>query len=478
VKQELGAGGVGRIAVIGDSLSVKDGAWVTPYRNALQALHGASGAGYYGFGTRNGVVLPAQWAGGVSDDDIAPFRGLDGLWSTAATGPSAFFSLPSQAVELHFTREPGAGMFRIRRGIDYAILATIDCADAATSLGTWTYPVPTGDHSLRIEPIGAAPVTILGYDNQSSASGVRVHRMANGGYGVDNFLQRDWTFDAQLAHLDPDLVYIWLGQNDQGMNFSQFFTQMNLLVDRVQAAAPDAGIVLVGTYNQGSSYLIPVVQATRAVAEQRGLGFIDMYEAAGYPEYFLDNYYLADTVHFNTAGSQYISSIMVDAFETDGASLVTSIMKHPRSTLYPLGETATFSLEVSRTLETISIQWRKDGQPLTEGGAFSGTQTPDLVIAADSIELEGRYDAIVTTSWGVETTRFATLRLQAIPLCAGDANGDGVSNFDDITSVLTNWGRDYSRTTFLIGPGDADLDAFVDFDDMTQVIVSWGQACP
>lgn len=478
VKQEIAAGGIGRIAVIGDSLSVKDGAWVTPYRAALQASHGDGGAGYSGFGTRNGVQFPAQWAGGASDVDVIPYRGLDGLWSAAASGPSAFLPAPSQFVELHYAREPGAGMFRIRGGSDYTIMATIDCASPTASLGTWSFALPSYDHGLRIEPISAAPVTILGYDNMSGPQGVRVHRIANGGYGVRNYLQRDWTFDAQLAHLDPHLIYIWLGQNDQGLEFSGFYTKMGELVDRVQLAAPNASIVLVGTYNQGSIYLPPIVQATLAVAQERSLGFINMYEAAGYSEFFQDNYFLADTVHFNTAGSAYIAEIMTEAFETDGESLVTSIAMHPRSTIYPLGETLEFSLEVARDLQTLSIQWRKDGQPLAEGGGYAGTQSPTLVITADSLGQAGQYDAVVTTNWGVETTRFATLRLQALPACAGDANGDGVTSFDDITSVLTNWGRDYSRTTFLIGPGDADLDADVDFDDLTHVIVTWGQACP
>ena len=478
VKQEIAAGGVGRIAVIGDSLSVKDGAWVSPYRVALQAIHGDAGAGYTGFGTRNGVDLPAQWAGGASDVDIAPFRGLDGLWSAAASGPSAHLPAPSRVVELHYAREPGAGMFRIRRATDYTIIATLDCNNPAPGLGTWAYSLPLNEHGLRIEPLGAQQITILGYDNASFSPGVRVHRIANGGYGVRNYLQRDWTFDAQLSCLDPHLIYIWLGQNDQGLEFSGFYTKMGELVDRVQAAAPNASIVLVGTYNQGSVYLPPIIQATLAVAQERSLGFINLFEAAGYPEYFQDNYYLADTVHFNTAGSAYIAQIMTEAFETGGESLVTSIAMHPRSTIYPLGETLEFSLEVARDLQTLSIQWRKDGQPLAEGAGYAGTQSPVLAITANSLSQAGQYDAVVTTNWGVETTRFATLRLQALPACAGDANGDGVTSFDDITSVLTNWGRYYSRTTFLIGPGDADLDADVDFDDMTQVIVAWGQACP
>jgi hypothetical protein len=45
----------------------------------------------------------------------------------------------------------------------------------------------------------------------------------------------------------------------------------------------------------------------------------------------------------------------------------------------------------------------------------------------------------------------------------GDANGDGIVNFSDITSVLTNWGATYPVN----GPGDSNHDAAVNFSDIT-----------
>ncbi|MBL8746374.1 MAG: endonuclease/exonuclease/phosphatase family protein [Phycisphaerae bacterium] len=57
------------------------------------------------------------------------------------------------------------------------------------------------------------------------------------------------------------------------------------------------------------------------------------------------------------------------------------------------------------------------------------------------------------------------------PPCEGDADGDGVVNFADITSVLANWGTS--------GPaGDADHDGSVNFADITRVLASWGNTCP
>jgi plastocyanin len=57
------------------------------------------------------------------------------------------------------------------------------------------------------------------------------------------------------------------------------------------------------------------------------------------------------------------------------------------------------------------------------------------------------------------------------PPCQGDATGDRVVEFGDITSVLANWGG--------TGPaGDADHDNDVDFGDVTAVLANFGVPCP
>ena len=59
--------------------------------------------------------------------------------------------------------------------------------------------------------------------------------------------------------------------------------------------------------------------------------------------------------------------------------------------------------------------------------------------------------------------------------CPGDANGDRIVSFGDITSVLSNWLVDYTPTT---GPGDANGDGLVTFEDITEVLSNWLIPCP
>lgn len=59
--------------------------------------------------------------------------------------------------------------------------------------------------------------------------------------------------------------------------------------------------------------------------------------------------------------------------------------------------------------------------------------------------------------------------------CPGDANGDQVVDFNDITEVLSNWLNDYTPGT---GPGDADGDGVVNFNDIAEVLAQWLVPCP
>ncbi len=59
----------------------------------------------------------------------------------------------------------------------------------------------------------------------------------------------------------------------------------------------------------------------------------------------------------------------------------------------------------------------------------------------------------------------------------GDANGDEMVDFDDISAVIANWAAMYGAFPFT-GPGDANADGIVNFDDISAVIASFGACYP
>jgi len=109
------------------------------------------------------------------------------------------------------------------------------------------------------------------------------------------------------------------------------------------------------------------------------------------------------------------------------------------------------------------------------------------VLAASAVEIDtlnpdfagllgaGRIDLVTTLeSLIAQTAPGGTLGSD----CEGDADGDGVIDMADLTSVLANWMATYSDSRTTAGPGDANADGLVDFTDVTTVITNWGELCP
>lgn len=67
--------------------------------------------------------------------------------------------------------------------------------------------------------------------------------------------------------------------------------------------------------------------------------------------------------------------------------------------------------------------------------------------------------------------------LQCIDVfCLGDGSGDSIVDFNDITSVLSNWTSISAPGAG--APGDANHDGVVNFDDITIVLSNWLVTCP
>jgi MYXO-CTERM domain-containing protein len=115
---------------------------------------------------------------------------------------------------------------------------------------------------------------------------------------------------------------VWIGQNDQPYDRNTYAPRLNLLIDRIASAVPDAEIVLIGSYDSNSWRVRGLVDAMYDVAAARGVGFINLYDTAGNYSFFMGHGYLDDAVHFSNAGGAYMGRFLFDAFVTDGASLV------------------------------------------------------------------------------------------------------------------------------------------------------------
>ena len=144
-----------------------------------------------------------------------------------------------------------------------------------------------GSTEIRIQTDGR-PVTLLGFNLVNDNPGVRVHRASNGGWGIDHYLRRDFTFDDELKLFSTDMVMIAIGANDgiAAQQRDEYLGKWNRLVDRIEAAVPESEIVIVAPYDFGQPHAGAVGDVMEEVAAARGLGFINLYETAGNYRFF------------------------------------------------------------------------------------------------------------------------------------------------------------------------------------------------
>jgi len=104
----------------------------------------------------------------------------------------------------------------------------------------------------------------------------------------------------------------------------------------------------------------------------------------------------------------------------------------------------------------------------TFDGNNNGSRTDLITPAAGFLRGDVNGDGVVTQA-------DLDLCFAAPVCCPGDADASGAVNFDDITSVLGNFGS--TGTVGQNGNGDADCNGSVNFDDVTTVLGNFGTSC-
>lgn len=97
-------------------------------------------------------------------------------------------------------------------------------------------------------------------------------------------------------------------------------------------------------------------------------------------------------------------------------------------------------------------------------GLSPGVYNASALVSVSDEDLPGALSGSLTLDFQVTV----------VAPCFGDANGDDLVDFNDITSVLANWLAVYSPGT---GPGDANADGVVDFTDVSTVLGNFLNAC-
>ncbi|MCA9310204.1 MAG: hypothetical protein KDA21_03305, partial [Phycisphaerales bacterium] len=120
---------------------------------------------------------------------------------------------------------------------------------------------------------------------------------------------------------------------------------------------------------------------------------------------------------------------------------------------------AAFGSMPAQVYLAVGVYQTQDG-----GTLLSGFQVPPTVNGDGNIDA-AEYVAVDIASITVSPPG---------PCSPGDADGNGMVNFDDLNEVLGHWGQSVSAFT----SGDVDGNGLVDFEDLNAVLGDWGSVCP
>ena len=91
-----------------------------------------------------------------------------------------------------------------------------------------------------------------------------------------------------------------------------------------------------------------------------------------------------------------------------GKGIPPTILAQPMSRTNVAGSTASLNVTANSS-DPLSYAWRFNGQPLAEGGQFSGTTTSNLVITAVTTNNAGSYSVVVSNPYGSVTSQVAVV---------------------------------------------------------------------
>ena len=72
--------------------------------------------------------------------------------------------------------------------------------------------------------------------------------------------------------------------------------------------------------------------------------------------------------------------------------------------------------------DPLTIRWRRDGQPLSDGGRISGATTPTLTITAAAMSDNGNYDALVSNPCAT-VAPWSSTSVEVDPACYVNCDG-------------------------------------------------------
>jgi lysophospholipase L1-like esterase len=336
-------GRVTRILHYGDSPTTGD-LITADARALLQKQFGDAGAGF--------VLIAQPWAWyyhrGVGMDaanwkiDVAGvgeikdgMHGLGGASFRGTTDSVARWTLKDagqRRVDVAFLAQPGGGSFSLEA--DGVEIGSEGTSSDETAPGFISFDLPAGSREITLR-VTEGDVRLYGIEFRKRSAGVIYSSLGINGANI-TVLSRAFNgphWAAELRHYNPNLVVVAYGTNESGYpGFVEttWARELKIAVRRVQAAVPEASILLMSPMDRGAKNDLGEIETVPALprlvaiesrtAEEMGVAFFNTFEAMG-GQGTMARWYSAqprlvgaDFIHPLPAGAKIVGELLYNAF--------------------------------------------------------------------------------------------------------------------------------------------------------------------
>ncbi len=315
-------------------------------RAMLQKQFGDAGSGFVliarpwaWYGHRGVEMDSSNWKIDVAGVPGALKDGLNGLGAATfrgSVGAMARWTLKSEhsSVEIAYLTQPGGGSFTLEAntGDGVANLGSAD-TDGEQGPGYASFQIPAGSNQITLRVTNGS-VRLFGADFRKPGPGVVYSSLGINGANITLLSHalngEHWA--AQLRHYHPNLVVIAFGTNESGFPAfvnSTWGPELRVAVRRVQAAVPEASILLMSPMDRGErkdtgdigtiAALPRLIEIESQAASEMGVAFFNTYEAMG-GEGTMAKWYNgeprlvgADFIHPLPAGARIVGELLYNA---------------------------------------------------------------------------------------------------------------------------------------------------------------------
>lgn len=315
-------------------------------RAMLQKQFGDAGSGFVliarpwaWYGHRGVEMDSSNWKIDVAGVPGALKDGLDGLGAATfrgSAGAMARWTLkdPSTSVEIAYLSQPGGGTFTMEaKAGDQVTSIGSAMTDGEQGPGYTTFQIPPGSAEITLR-VTQGSVRLFGADFRKPGPGVVYSSLGINGANITLLSHAlngpHWA--AELRHYHPNLVVVAFGTNESG--FPAFVNgtwgpELRAAVRRIQAAVPEASILLMSPMDRGErkdtgeigtiTALPHLIEIESKAAADLHVAFFNTFEAMG-GEGTMAKWYNgeprlvgADFIHPMPAGARIVGELLYNA---------------------------------------------------------------------------------------------------------------------------------------------------------------------